>query len=103
MTSTYFVYKLLPPRPTFPADMSAEESAIMHQHAGYWGRLLTEGQVVVFGPVADPAGVWGLVVVEAASVDDVRALGAEDPAVKSGMTTFDVYAMPVATARPWRP
>ncbi|MHB8375800.1 MAG: YciI family protein [Dehalococcoidia bacterium] len=103
MTINYFVYKLLPPRPTFPADMSAEESAIMRQHAGYWDGLLTQGRVVVFGPVADPAGVWGLAVVEAESDEDVRALGAEDPAVKSGMTTFDVYPMPVATARPWRP
>jgi uncharacterized protein len=95
----HFVYKLIPPRPTFATDMSDGEAAIMSEHAEYWQDLLGAGKVVVFGPVDDPSGSWGLAVVEAETEQDVRALGADDPAVKSGMATFDVFPMPVASVR----
>ncbi len=95
----FFVYKLIPPRPTFAVDMSEEERAIMGAHGAYWRRLLDARTAVVFGPVLDPAGVWGLAVVEARSVDDVRAIGAADPAVSSGVASFDVHPMMGATVR----
>ncbi len=96
----YFVYKLIPPRPTFATDMSDDEAAVMGQHGDYWQDLFGRGHVVVFGPVGDPSGTWGLGVIEAETEDDVRALVADDPAVKSGMAKFEVYPMPVAIARP---
>jgi hypothetical protein len=46
--------------------------------------------VVVFGPVADPEGVWGLSVVRAGSQAEVVELGREDPAIVAGIATFDV-------------
>lgn len=95
----YFVYKLIPPRPTFATDMTDGEAAIMSQHGDYWQELLGKGRVVVFGPVDDPSGSWGLAVVEAKTEQEVRALGADDPAVKSGMCTFDVFPMLVASIR----
>ena len=98
--SSYFVYRLNPPRPTFAHDMTDIERANMTEHAGYWSELAQEGIAVVFGPVADPSGVWGLAVVQAPDEGTVRSLGERDPAVASGMATFDVYAMPVAILRP---
>ena len=95
----FFVYKLIPPRPTFAADMSEEERAVMGAHGAYWHELLGARTAVVFGPVLDPAGVWGLAVVEARSVDEVRAIGAADPAVASGVASFDVYPMMGTSAR----
>jgi uncharacterized protein len=97
---SHFVYKLVPPRPTFDTDMSDDEAATMGRHAEYWQERLADGRVVVFGPVSDPSGSWGLAVVEAETEDEVRALGAEDPAVQSGMCTFEVLPMPVAIVRP---
>jgi hypothetical protein len=47
----------------------------------------------VLGPVLDPSGTWGLGDIAGGDPDDISALGAEDPAVKSGMSTFEVYAM----------
>jgi hypothetical protein len=38
-------------------------------------------------------------VVEAEAADDVHALGRDDPAVRSEMSTFEVYAMPDAIIR----
>jgi uncharacterized protein YciI len=96
---SHFLYKLIPPRPTFDTDMSDTEAAIMGQHMAYWQDLLERGRVVVFGPVSDPVGTWGLGVVEAETEDDARALGVDDPAVASGMATFEVYSMPMAVVR----
>ena len=88
-----FLYKLIPPRPTFPADMSEEEAAIMGHHFAYWAGLEGRGLVVVLGPVLDPAGTWGLGIIEGNSEGEVRAIVGDDPAVKSGMATFEVLAM----------
>jgi hypothetical protein len=53
-----FLCRLTPPRPSFPADMSDEERAMMGEHVAHWRGLLDEGRVVTLGPVADPAGAW---------------------------------------------
>ena len=89
----HFVYKLIPPRPTFPADMSEQEAAIMAEHFAYWEPFEQRGQVIVLGPVLDPAGTWGLGIIEGDTDEAVRAMALEDPAVKSGMATFEVLAM----------
>ena len=95
----YFVYKLIPPRPTFHLDMTDQERTIMRQHSAYWRNLANKGVAVVFGPVADPHGGWGLAVVEAESEAQVAELGTQDPAVTSGMATYEFYAMPMAVLR----
>jgi uncharacterized protein len=94
-----FAYKLIPPRPSFPAGMTHAEAAITQDHFVYWQKLLSQGTAVVYGRVADPVGAWGLAMVEAGTADEVRALGAADPAVASGMSSFEVYAMPGAIVR----
>jgi hypothetical protein len=96
----FFVYKLKPPRPTFMADMTDVEAATMGEHVAYWQDIVNSGTAIVFGPVADPAGAWGLAVVHADTEEGVRTLGLRDPAVTSGMATFDVYLMPDAIAHP---
>jgi hypothetical protein len=95
----YFMYKLTPPRPSFLADMTSEEADIMGRHAEYWTGVVNSGDALVFAPVADPAGTWGIAVVRADTEDDVRALGDQDPAITSKMATYDVYSMPGAVAR----
>jgi uncharacterized protein len=99
----HFVYKLIPPRPTFDRDMSESEAAIMYQHVGYWQQLLEQGKAVAFGPVGDPAGAWGLAVVEAESEHEARALSADDPAISSSMCTVEIHPMPGAIVRPYQP
>jgi hypothetical protein len=49
--------------------------------------------------VADPAGAWGLAVVDAESEEGVRTLGLADPAVTAQLARFEVYAMPGAVDR----
>ncbi|MGH9482075.1 MAG: YciI family protein, partial [Terriglobales bacterium] len=80
----FFVFRLLSPRPTFPADMTAEEGAAMQRHGAFWARLTRDGKVVVVGPVLDPAGPWGLAVVRVADESAARELEAADPIIQSG-------------------
>ena len=81
----FFLTRLIPPRPDFPRTMSTEEAAAMAKHAAYCRGLLASGQAVVFGPVADPAGVWGLGVVKAADEAAAMAITDADPVIRSGL------------------
>jgi uncharacterized protein YciI len=102
VNDAHFVYKLIPPRPTFAMDMDDGELAIMGEHAAYWSALFDQGRVVVFGPVLEPSGTWGLAVVEADGIDAVRALADRDPAVRSRTCTYDVFPMVSPIVRPAR-
>lgn len=77
---TYFC-RLVPPRPSFAMDMNEAEKTAMTAHVAYWGTLLERGIAVVFGPVGDPTGPWGLGVLrvrDAAELDEVQK---NDPAI----------------------
>ena len=68
---TTFVFRLKGPRPTFAVDMSDEEREIMGRHAAYWRPYIDSGQMVVFGPVLDDTGSWGLGVIDAEDEDEL--------------------------------
>lgn len=80
----YFFCRLVPPRPSFALDMNADERAIMQAHVGYWMEKLTAGHAIVFGPVGDPKGPWGLGVMRVANEAAARDFEQNDPAIKSG-------------------
>jgi len=86
----WFLYRLLPPRPDFAVTMDEREATAMAEHSAYWRGHLDSGRTIFFGPVGDPAGVWGMAVVTGTSADDIVALGDADPAVRSGVCRFDV-------------
>jgi uncharacterized protein len=96
----HFLYRLLAPRPDFDQTMSEEEMALMGAHATYWTTHLEAGRVVVFGPVADPEGVWGLAVLEVDERAEAEALVAQDPAILSGHFGSLVLDMPLTLVRP---
>ncbi|MFP5320141.1 MAG: YciI family protein [Acidimicrobiia bacterium] len=96
----HFAYRLVPPRPSFAADMSEDEQATMGEHARYWTDRFDRGDVVVFGVVLEPARAWGLAVVEADDEEAVRALASDDPAVKTGLCTFEIGVTPDPSVRP---
>jgi uncharacterized protein YciI len=98
-TNTHFVYRLIPPRPTFDQDMTDAEREIMGRHAAYYGEIARTGQVVVYGPVKDSSGVWGLGVLEVGSEAEARAIAEGDPAVSSGMSTYEIGMMPATIVR----
>ena len=97
---SWFLYRLLPPRPDFASTMSDAEQATMGRHAGYWIEHLTAGRTMIFTPVADPAGDWGMAIVKAQTAEEVHALGRRDPAVTAGVARFEVVDLPGAVTAP---
>jgi uncharacterized protein YndB with AHSA1/START domain len=81
--ASVFLCRLIAPRPTFALDMNDAERTVMQEHFGYWTQQMNAGRVIVFGPVADPQGPWGLGLVRARDLSDIQAFGAADPAIKS--------------------
>ena len=97
---TTFVFRLIAPRATFALDMTDEEREIMGHHAAYWQPFIDSGQMVIFGPVLDSTGSWGLGVVEADDENELRAFAAGDPAVSSGTARMEMGEMLGGFVRP---
>lgn len=95
-----FVLRLLAPRPTFALDMTDAEREVMGRHAAYWQPFVESGRMVVFGPVLDARGSWGLGVVESDDEDELRALAADDPAVTSGTGEIEIGKLLDGFVRP---
>ena len=95
-----FVFRLMAPRPNFALDMTDEEREVMGRHAAYWQPLVDSGRMVVFGPVLDGTGSWGLGVVEADDEDELRAFAAGDPVVTTGTASIEMGKMLAGFVRP---
>jgi hypothetical protein len=66
----------------------------MQEHVAYWTALLERGIAVVFGPVLDPVGVWGVAIVEVENEADVARLRSEDPTIKANLNfRFEIIRM----------
>jgi hypothetical protein len=96
---TYFC-RLNAPRATFGQDMTAEEMNLMRQHNVHWRQSDVWPGVMAFGVVGDPAGVFGIAVVEANDRARLQAVLDGDPVIRSGRGfRWDLFPMPVG-ARP---
>jgi uncharacterized protein len=91
-----WLIRIIPPRPTFDKDSTPAEDALMEQHFAYWKDLNDKGVCIFGGPVLDPKGVYGIIVVRTATEDEANALAAGDPSVKAGLNKNDVAPMMVA-------
>lgn len=87
----YFFIKTQNPRPTFHLDMTAEEREIMNKHVAYWSEKATQGIAIVFGPVMDPNGVYGIGVYQVQDETEMRNLLKHDPA--NGLLQYDILPM----------
>jgi uncharacterized protein len=73
--------------------MSDAEREVMGRHAAHWQPLIDSGHMVVFGPVLDGTGSWGLGVIEADDEDELRAFAAQDPVVTTGTAEVEMGRM----------
>jgi uncharacterized protein YciI len=99
MAKQHFYVRLIPPRPTFASDMSAEERAMMQQHVVYFRGLFDQGKVLIFGPVLDPTDNFGMGVLEVSDLAEAEQLLAQDPSVLAGLNRFRILPMVVGAAR----
>jgi uncharacterized protein YciI len=80
--------------------MNDEEREVMARHAAYWQPFIESGQMVVFGPVIDGTGSWGLGVIEADDEQELRTFAAGDPVVTTGTATMEIGTLLVGFVRP---
>jgi uncharacterized protein YciI len=100
MDMKYFLLRLIAPRSTFPKDMTGEERSLMQEHTAYWTNVFKEGRIVIFGPVADPKGTWGLGIVEVDDESELRELTTNDPVIKADQRfSYEIYPMMAGKVR----
>lgn len=99
MDKRYYYLKLIPPRPTFPADITEQEKALMNEHSAYCERQFEAGKLLAYGPVMAPGGAFGVAILEVADETEARQFGENDPSVRAGLNRFEFYPMNVARAR----
>jgi uncharacterized protein len=100
----HFLSRLLPPRKTFGLDMTVEERDVMRAHADYWLPHVGAATVIAIGPVADPAGIWGVAIVNAPSLAWLEAVQANDPAIRSARGfAYENFSMPTIQVAPMEP
>jgi len=94
-----FYFKLIPPRPTFPYDMTKEEKELMDKHGAYFQEKFDAGKLCLYGPVMAPQGAFGLGVLEVVDEAEAWQFGENDPSVRAGLNRFEFYPMRVAASR----
>jgi uncharacterized protein len=87
----YFLLHLLPSRSDFAFTMTEEEKAIMQQHVQYLKGFLDDGKALIFGPVFDPKGPYGLGILTVADEEEVKTFIKNDPASK--INRYEYYPM----------
>lgn len=96
----FFFCRLKPPRLDFATTMTDAERMLMGQHVVYFKAEQEKGAVVLFGPVGDPRGTWGLTILECADGTEAREITNNDPAIKSGQGfSYDVFPILNASLR----
>jgi uncharacterized protein len=99
MAKQHYFFKLIPPRPTFPRDITEDERKLMDQHAAYFQSQFEAGTVLLYGPVMARDGAFGVGILEVEDEAEARRFGEGDPSVRAGMNQWEIYPMRVAGAR----
>jgi uncharacterized protein YciI len=102
MTGHHFFFRLTPPRPTFAQDMTAQERALMGEHAAYMKVFFDSGAVLGYGPVLDPAGSFGVALLEMTDLAEAERFAQGDPTIKAGMNSYTICPMIIAASQPSR-
>ena len=93
MEKKYYFLKTISPRPTFQQDMTTEERNIMVEHVAYWTDKADRGIAIVFGPVFDPKGGYGVGIIGVENEEQIYSLIADDPVTKSSLLKTEFYPM----------
>ncbi len=100
----HYFCKLKPPRTTFISDMTSDEAQLMREHREYWTPRVETGVVIAMGPVADPAGGYGVAIIEAASEAALEAMQGADPVIAAGRGfAYENWRMLGIAVRPSQP
>jgi hypothetical protein len=99
METQHYFFKLIPPRPTFPADITSDEAALMERHRVYCAERFAAGKLLAYGPVLVPGAAFGLAILEVADEAEARNFGDNDPSVLGGLNRFEIHPMRLIASR----
>lgn len=96
-----YIYVLRPiPRLQEQKNWTAQDNAAVRAHFERLKRLTAEGTVILAGRTQTlDASTFGIVIFEASSPEAARDLMEEDPAVKQGIMTAELFPYSVALMR----
>jgi uncharacterized protein YciI len=80
-------------------DQNGDEKKLMQQHVEYWKKLTDQKNAIVYGPVLDPKGVYGMAVIEVNDERQAGEIAKGDPAVVSKMCSYELIPMQVGVIR----
>ena len=81
------------PGPSWKPGVAAFEQDGLGLHVAHYATLLAADKLVMGGPFLDARSGGIMIAAPGVAEEDLRAFAAEDPAVRSGLLTFEV--------RPW--
>jgi uncharacterized protein len=99
MSKQHFFVRLIPPRATFPMDITPNEKLLMQEHARYMRQSFDAGKILIYGPVMAAGSAFGMAVFEVADKAEVRRFLENDPTVLAGLNTFEIHPMRVGAAQ----
>ncbi|HZZ40342.1 MAG TPA: YciI family protein [Acidobacteriaceae bacterium] len=99
MAKQNFFVKLIPPRASFPGDITPEEMATMKRHADYYAAHFQAGRVLIYGPVMAAGGAYGMGVVDVESEAEARTLVEADPSITEGLNRYELWPMRLGGAQ----
>lgn len=71
----------------------------MLQHIDYWTMLTDVGTSLLFGPVLDPKGAFGMAIMEVASEEEADGIVQKDPVIAAGICTYELAPMRIGAIR----
>ena len=86
---TFVLLRRPPDAPDLPED---ELERLQQQHLAYLGQMAERGAMVLSGPFGDqPDESWRGFSLYVTSLEETRALVAQDPSVRAGRLAMDVF------------
>jgi uncharacterized protein YciI len=82
--------------PNRKGDSDPETERIQAAHMAHIGKMADAGQLVAAGPFLEEHKLRGIYVFKLSSLDEARAVAAQDPAVQAGRLVLDLHPWLVA-------
>jgi alpha-L-fucosidase 2 len=90
-TMTNYVLGLLRKGPNWGAGDKQENARIQEGHMANIRRMAAAGKLAVAGPLSDNGDIRGIFIFKTTTMDEAKALVANDPAVKSGHLVLELH------------
>ena len=87
----HYILGLLRKGPNWGAGDKQENARIQEGHMANIGRMAALGKLAVAGPLTDNGDIRGIFIFKAATIEEAKALVANDPAVKSGHLVLELH------------